>query len=59
MQVHYINLDRRTDRNETFLHINAGIAEFQRCTAVEGATQKLHGVILEIRSSLPALLLTR
>lgn len=45
MQVHYINLDRRPDRNESFLGLNAGIAEFQRSPAVEGARLRTDDLI--------------
>ena len=36
MQVLYINLERRKDRNERFLMTNSAIAEFRRWNAVDG-----------------------
>ena len=36
LQVYYLNLARRPDRNERFLKVNAGIAEFCRMAAVDG-----------------------
>ncbi|MGR8933327.1 MAG: glycosyltransferase family 25 protein [Gammaproteobacteria bacterium] len=36
MKIFYINLDRRSDRNERFMRYNAHIADFVRCSAVEG-----------------------
>jgi len=36
MLIHYLNLDRRPDRNAAFLRANAGIADFHRLPAVDG-----------------------
>ncbi|MGA2616879.1 MAG: glycosyltransferase family 25 protein [Thermoguttaceae bacterium] len=36
MEVLYINLERRPDRNDLFLRTNAGIADFRRIEAVDG-----------------------
>ncbi len=36
MQIHYINLERRKDRNERFLAMNSPVAEFRRIDAIDG-----------------------
>ncbi len=36
MEVLYINLERRPDRNDLFLRTNAGIADFRRIDAIDG-----------------------
>jgi GR25 family glycosyltransferase involved in LPS biosynthesis len=45
VQIHYINLDRRKDRNESLLRTNAGIAEFHRSAAVEGTRLRTEDLI--------------
>ena len=52
LQVYYLNLARRPDRNERFLKVNAGIAEFCRMAAVDGDSVRnedlvADGVIVE------------
>jgi glycosyl transferase family 25 len=52
MEIVYINLASRPDRNERFLRLNAGLADFRRMDAVVGATQRVEdlvraGVIVE------------
>src|SRR5687767_14619366 len=37
MEVLYINLARRRDRNERFLRMNASVASFRRIEAVDGS----------------------
>jgi hypothetical protein len=38
MEVFYINLARRPDRNKQFLALNEGVALFHRVEAVDGET---------------------
>jgi tetratricopeptide (TPR) repeat protein/GR25 family glycosyltransferase involved in LPS biosynthesis len=41
VQIHYLNLARRPDRNERFLRANAGLADLQRVEAVDGRGLRL------------------
>ena len=36
MHVHYINLRRRTDRNDRFLELNRALVDVERIDAVDG-----------------------
>ncbi len=47
MKVHYINLERRKDRNERFLKQNAGIADFERFQAADGRALRVDELIKE------------
>jgi glycosyl transferase family 25 len=45
VEIVYINLAARPDRNERFLRLNAGLADFRRMDAVVGAIQRTDDLI--------------
>jgi len=47
VQVSYINLERRKDRNERFLRLNSALADFRRWDAVDGAHLRVEDLIAE------------
>jgi glycosyl transferase family 25 len=56
VEIVYLNLAARPERNEQFLRLNAGLADFRRIDAIFGADQRADeliraGVIVEPRTS--------
>ena len=47
VQVHYINLEKRKDRNDRFMRVNAALADFHRVDAVEGARLQVDDLLRE------------
>jgi GR25 family glycosyltransferase involved in LPS biosynthesis len=47
VQVHYINLEKRKDRNDSFMRVNAALAAFHRVDAVEGARLQVDDLLRE------------
>jgi GR25 family glycosyltransferase involved in LPS biosynthesis len=47
VQVHYINLEKRKDRNDSFMTVNVGLADFHRVDAVEGARLRVDDLLGE------------
>ena len=45
VKVQYINLARRKDRDERFLSLNAGLAEFERVEAVDGRSLRVEELV--------------
>lgn len=45
MEVLYLNLERRADRNARFLAVNAGLADFRRVAAVDGSQLRIEDLI--------------
>jgi GR25 family glycosyltransferase involved in LPS biosynthesis len=47
VQVYYINLEKRKDRNGNFMRVNAALADFHRVDAVEGAHLQVDDLLRE------------
>ena len=45
MEIVYLNLSARPQRNERFLQLNAGVADFRRIDAVPGTTLQTEELI--------------